>query len=82
LLLFDFVSLVLLLFSLNGVLGSPIGFTTGRWASPAWMIASLQIMQRMSDFQCTYKREHGRLHLYDEPAIALLYSHIYTPALK
>ena len=49
-----------------GVLGSPIGFTTGRRASPAWMIASLQIMQRMSGFQCTYKREHGGLHLYDE----------------
>ena len=44
----------------------PIGFTTGRRASPAWMIASLQIMQRMSGFQCTYKRKYGRLHLYDE----------------
>lgn len=50
----------------SGVLGSPIGFTTGRRASPAWMIASLQIMQRMSGFQCTYKRKYGRLHLYDE----------------
>ena len=51
----------------GGVLGSPpIGFITGRRASPAWMIASLQIMQMLSGFQCTYKREHGRLHLYDE----------------
>ena len=50
----------------SGVLGSPIGFITGRRASPAWMIASLQIMQMLSGFQCTYKREHGRLYLYDE----------------
>ena len=50
----------------SGVLGSPIGFITGRRASPAWMIASLQIMQRMSGFQCTYKREYGRLHLHGE----------------
>ena len=44
----------------------PIGFTTGRRASPAWMIASLQIMQMLSGFQCTYKRKYGRLHLYYE----------------
>ncbi len=49
-----------------GVLGSPIGFITGRQASPAWMIASLQIMQMLSGFQCTYKRKYGRLHLYYE----------------
>ena len=48
------------------VLGSPIGFITGRQASPAWMIASLQIMQMLSGFQCTYKRKYGRLHLYYE----------------
>ena len=50
----------------SGVLGSPIGFITGRQASPAWMIASLQIMQMLSGFQCTYKRKYGRLHLYYE----------------
>lgn len=50
----------------NGVLGSPIGFTTGRRASPAWMIVSLQIIQMLSGFQCTYKRKYGRLHLHDE----------------
>ena len=48
------------------VLGSPIGFITGRRASPAWMIASLQIMQMLSGFQCTYKRENGRLHPHGE----------------
>lgn len=50
----------------SGVLGSPIGFITGRRASPVWSIASLQIMQMLSGFQCTYKRKYGRLHLYDE----------------
>lgn len=50
----------------SGVLGSPIGFITGRRASPAWSIASLQIVQMLSGFQCTYKRKYGRLHLYDE----------------
>ena len=50
----------------SGVLGFPIGFITGRRASPVWMIASLQIMQMLYGCQCTYKREHGRLHLYDE----------------
>ena len=50
----------------SGVLGSPIRFTTGRRASPTWMIVLFQIMQMLSGFQCTYKREHGRLHLYDE----------------
>lgn len=74
-------SLILMVYR-HRKLGSPIGFTTGRRASPAWSIASLQIVQMLSGFQCTYKREYGRLHLYDEPAIALLYSHIYTPALK
>ena len=58
-------SLILMVYR-HRKLGSPIGFITGRRASPAWMIASLQIMQRMSGFQCTYKREYGRLHLYDE----------------
>lgn len=48
------------------VLGSPIGFITGRRASPAWSIASLQIVQMLSGFQCTYKRKYGRLHLYYE----------------
>lgn len=48
---------------MSGVLGYPIGFTTGRRASPAWSIASLQIVQMLSGFQCTYKRKYGRLHL-------------------
>jgi len=33
----------------------PIGFITGRRASPAWMIASLQIMQMLSGFQYIQK---------------------------
>lgn len=58
-------SLILIVYR-HRKLGSPIVFITGRRASPVWMIASLQIMQMLSGFQCTYKREHGRLHLYDE----------------
>ena len=58
-------SLILMVYR-HRKLGYPIGFITGRRASPAWSIASLQIMQMLSGFQCTYKREYGRLHLYDE----------------
>lgn len=64
------------------VLGSPIGFTTGRRASPAWMIVSLQIIQMLSGFQCTYKRKYGRLHLHDETCHSFALFYIYTPALK
>ena len=58
-------SLILMVYR-HRKLGYPIGFITGRQASPAWMIASLQIMQMLSGFQCTYKRKYGRLHLYYE----------------
>lgn len=58
-------SLILMVYR-HRKLGSPIGFTTGRRASPAWMIVSLQIIQMLSGFQCTYKRKYGRLHLHDE----------------
>lgn len=48
------------------VLGSPIGFITGRRASPALIDTTSHTMRGLSGFQCTYKRKHGRLHLYDE----------------
>ena len=58
-------SLILMVYR-HRKLGSPIGLTTGRRASPAWMIVSLQIIQMLSGFQCTYKRGNGRLHLHGE----------------
>lgn len=66
----------------SGVLGSPIVFITGRRASPVWMIASLQIMQMLSGFQCTYKREHGRLHLYDETCHSFALFQYLHPGIK
>lgn len=74
-------SLILMVYR-HRKLGSPIGFTTGRRASPAWMIVSLQIIQMLSGFQCTYKRKYGRLHLHDETCHSFALFYIYTPALK
>ena len=50
----------------SGVLGSPIGFITGRRASPARINTTSHTMRGGAGFQCTYKRKHGRLHLHDE----------------
>lgn len=58
-------SLILMVYR-HRKLGSPIGFITGRWASPARIDATSHTMRGLSGFQCTYKRKHGRLHLHGE----------------
>ena len=58
-------SLILMVYR-HRKLGSPIGFITGRRASPARIDTTSHTMRGVSGFQCTYKRKHGRLHQHDE----------------
>ena len=64
------------------VLGSPLPLFRGRRASPARIDATSHTMRGVSGFQCTYKRNMADCTCMVKPAIALLYSHIYTPAIK
>lgn len=75
-------SLILIVYR-HRKLGSPIGFITGRRASPARINTTSHTMRGgCPDFSVHTKGSMADCTCMMKPAIALLYSHIYTPAIK
>lgn len=74
-------SLILIVYR-HRKLGYPLRSSTGIRASPVRIDTTSHTMRGLSGFQRTYKRKMADCTCMMKPTITLLYSYIYTPAIK